>query len=243
MTQQAPEQAQFYLTASTPCPYLEGRLERKLFTHLGGRRAPILHELLAQHGFRRSQNIVYRPACEGCDSCRSARVIAAEFAPGKTQRRTWRMNADITGAMRPASATREQFHLFHRYLMSRHAFGGMTGMSYLDYEYMVEDTPVDSMLVEYRLPDASPEGRLAAVALTDVLPDGLSMVYSFFDPELADRSLGTYMILDHIRRTRLMELPYVYLGYWVENSPKMAYKTRFRPLELLAAGQRWQRLD
>ncbi|WP_029040234.1 arginyltransferase [Cucumibacter marinus] len=242
MSQQKPEQTQFYLTAATPCPYLDGRKERKLFTHLGGKRANMLHDLLAQHGFRRSQNIVYRPACDSCSACQSARIPVDAFEPDRSQRRVSRRNADLVTEERFPLASAEQYELFKRYLNNRHTDGGMAAMSFLDYEYMIEDTPVESMVVEYRLP-GRPRTGLVAAALTDVLPDGLSMVYSFFDPDAAGRSLGNYMILDHVRRARAAGLPYVYLGYWVKESPKMAYKGRYRPLEVLSDGRNWTRVD
>src|SRR5690606_9226599 len=214
---------QLFLTAAMPCPYLPGRMERKLFTHLSGRRAAMLHQLLSDNGFRRSQNLIYRPACEECSACQSVRIVSQEFKANKRFRRVLRNNADIGVAVQPSVATLEQYDLVKRYLDARHEGGGMTQMSYQDYEYMVEDTPVQSVLVEYRLPEL-PDQRLVAVALTDVMPDGLSMVYSFYDPDLADRSLGTFLIPDHIEQVRSAGLHYVYLGYWVPNSPKMAYK-------------------
>jgi arginyl-tRNA--protein-N-Asp/Glu arginylyltransferase len=242
MTEHAPENTQLFLTAPMPCPYLPGRLERKLFTHLTGRRAPALHALLSDNGFRRSQNLIYRPACEGCSACQSVRVIAREFAFEGRYARVLKRNADIEVTVRQARATAEQFALFKRYLDSRHTGGGMTAMSYVDYEYMVEDTPVQTVVVEYRLA-SHPDKPLIAVALTDVLPDGLSMVYSFFDPDLSKRSLGTMLILDHVRQVRMASLSYVYLGYWVQDSPKMAYKGDFRPLEIQRGPLGWRRLD
>jgi arginyl-tRNA--protein-N-Asp/Glu arginylyltransferase len=242
MTEHAPENTQLFLTAPMPCPYLPGRLERKLFTHLTGRRAPALHALLSDNGFRRSQNLIYRPACEGCSACQSVRVIAREFAFEGRYARVLKRNADIEVTVRQARATAEQFALFKRYLDSRHTGGGMTAMSYVDYEYMVEDTPVQTVVVEYRLASL-PDKPLIAVALTDVLPDGLSMVYSFFDPDLSKRSLGTMLILDHVRQVRMASLSYVYLGYWVQDSPKMAYKGDFRPLEIQRGPLGWRRLD
>lgn len=236
-----PENAQFFLTAPSPCPYLPGQQERKLFTHLSGRRAAALHQLLSDHGFRRSQNLIYRPACLDCDACQSVRVRTADFSPAARHRRTLKRNADVAGEIVAPSVSTEQYALFKRYLESRHDGGGMTQMSYLDYEFMVEDTPVESMLIEYRLtadgPDG-PAGQLIAVALTDPLPDGLSMVYSFFDPQMARRGLGTMMILDHIARVRPTE-GYIYLGYWVEASPKMAYKAAFQPLEVQRGSHGW----
>ena len=241
MTDHTPENTQLFLTAAMPCPYLAGRQERKLFTHLTGRRAGVLHTLLTDNGFRRSQNLIYRPACEGCAACQSVRILAREFEPSARYRRILKANSDIEVSVRPAHATAEQFELFKRYLDARHTGGGMTSMSFVDFEYMVEDTPVQTIVVEYRMP--SEDNRLVAVALTDVMPDGLSMVYSFFDPDLARRSLGNLLILDHVRQVRLAGLNYVYLGYWVEESPKMAYKGQFRPLEVQRGPLGWRRLD
>jgi len=242
MTDQTPETTQLFLTAAMPCPYLPGKQERKLFTHLTGRRAASLHHLLSENGFRRSQNLIYRPACEGCNACQSVRIVAGDFKPSGRFRRVLAKNSDIIAEERPPLATSEQYDLFKRYLEARHAGGGMTQMGFLDYEYMVEDTPVQSMLVEYRLGD-HPEQPLLAVALTDVMADGLSMVYSFYDPDLAHRSLGTYLILDHIERVRASGFGYVYLGYWVKDSPKMAYKADYRPLEVQKGPLGWRPLE
>lgn len=246
MTKHQLDTPQFYLTAPSPCPYLAGREERKVFTHLVGERAAALNDVLTQGGFRRSQNIAYRPACEACRACVSVRVVAHGFRSSRSFQRVMRTNADLVGteiAPRPSS---EQYSLFRRYLDSRHPEGGMADMSVLDYAMMVEDSHVRTTMVEYRFrgPDTAitgaGEGPLIAVALTDVLGDGLSMVYSFFDPDYADRSLGTFMILDHIERARRAGMPYVYLGYWVEGSAKMAYKKRFRPQERLGP-RGWER--
>ena len=242
MTDQTPETTQLFLTAAMPCPYLPGKMERKLFTHLSGRRASMLHQLLSDNGFRRSQNLIYRPACEGCNSCQSVRIVTREFATNKRFRRVKRANLDIVVTVQPTVATMEQYELFKRYLDARHAGGGMTQMSYQDYEYMVEDTPVQSVLVEYRLAEL-PDNPLVAVALTDVMPDGLSMVYSFYDPDLTHRSIGTFLILDHIEQVRSAGLDYVYLGYWVKDSPKMAYKGDYRPLEVQRGSLGWTRLQ
>jgi arginine-tRNA-protein transferase len=248
MTQHSRDTPQFYLTAPSPCPYLEGQEERKVFTHLVGDRARDLNDLLTHGGFRRSQSIAYRPACETCRACVSVRVVAKDFKPSRSMRRNAERNSDMIGEMRTATPTSEQYSVFRAYLDARHRDGGMADMTVLDYAMMIEDSHVDTRLIEYRRrgPDSSINGRgsgqLLAVALTDVLSDGLSMVYSFFDPEEADRSLGTFMILDHIARALKMGLPYVYLGYWVPGSRKMDYKGRFLPQErLLPAG--WTRVD
>ena len=248
MTQHSRDTPQFYLTAPSPCPYLEGQEERKVFTHLVGDRAGELNDLLTHGGFRRSQSIAYRPACEGCRACVSVRVVAADFAPSRNMRRIAERNSDIVGEMRDPAPTSEQYSVFRAYLDARHRDGGMADMTVLDYAMMIEDSHVDTRLVEYRRrgPDFRITGRgtghMLAVALTDVLSDGLSMVYSFFDPDEADRSLGTFMILDHIERANRMGLPYVYLGYWVAGSRKMDYKGRFLPQErLMPSG--WSRVE
>ena len=246
MTKHHIDAPQFYLTAPSPCPYLPGQEERKVFTHLVGERAAVLNDVLTQGGFRRSQNIAYRPACEACRECVSVRVIVDGFTPNRSFKRIGRSNADLTGAEVTPSPSSDQYSLFRRYLEERHPDGGMADMSVLDYAMMVEDTHIATTMIEYRFrgPDTAVtghgDGPVVATALTDVLGDGLSMVYSFFDPGYPDRSLGTFMILDHIRRARKLGLPYLYLGYWVEGSPKMQYKARFRPQQRLGP-RGWER--
>jgi arginine-tRNA-protein transferase len=248
VTRHSRDTPQFYLTAASPCPYLPGQEERKVFTHLVGERAGDLNELLTHGGFRRSQSIAYRPACDACRACVSVRVIAAEFHPSRSMRRVLERNTDVIGDMRTASPSTEQYSVFRAYLDSRHRNGGMADMTVLDYAMMVEDSHVQTRLVEYRErgPDSGitgrGSGRLLAVTLVDVLSDGLSMVYSYFDPDEGARSLGTFMILDHIARARRLGLEYVYLGYWVRNSRKMDYKGRFLPQERLMP-EGWRRVD
>jgi arginyl-tRNA--protein-N-Asp/Glu arginylyltransferase len=237
LTQHSRDTPQFYLTAPSPCPYLAGKEERKVFTHLVGERAGELNNILTQGGFRRSQSIAYRPACEGCRSCVSVRVVANEFEASRSMRRIVNRNSDLVGEMKIAVPTSEQYSIFRAYLDSRHRDGGMADMTVLDYAMMVEDSHIETRVVEYRRREGDQAGRqagdLIAVALTDVLGDGLSMVYSFFEPDEASRSLGTFMVLDHIERARQMGLAYVYLGYWVRGSRKMDYKSRFLPQERL----------
>ena len=220
---------QFFLTPGGPCPYLPGRTERKVFARLGGNLAQPLSEALTHSGFRRSQSIAYRPACEGCSACVSVRIKADQFTASRNQKRILKRSDDLVRAEVQAEATREQFALLRTYLDSRHPGGGMSDMGLFDYVAMVEETPVHTRIIEYR----APGGALLACALTDRLKDGLSMVYSFFHPGEEARSLGTYMILDHVRAAREAGLPYVYLGYWVRGSEKMDYKVRFAPLEAL----------
>ncbi|MDZ7823703.1 MAG: arginyltransferase [Ahrensia sp.] len=243
MTQHDIKNPQFFLTSPSPCPYLKGQLERKVFTHLVGEKAPGLNEILTQGGFRRSQNIAYRPACEACSACISVRILADKFQPTKSMKRLAKLNSDLIGREADAEPTSEQYSLFRRYLDSRHKDGGMSDMTVLDYAMMVEDSHVQTKIIEYRRrgPDSfltgKGDGPLVAVALSDKMSDGYSMVYSFFDPEEEHRSLGTWMIMDHIKRARMSGLPHVYLGYWVAGSQKMHYKTRFLPQEhLLPSG-------
>jgi leucyl-tRNA---protein transferase len=230
----------FFLTAPTACPYLPGRRERKVFTSLDGFDANRLNDILTHAGFRRSQNIAYRPACDACDACVSARVVADQFVFSRRWRRIIARNADLARSLRPAEATEEQFWLLRRYLTARHAEGGMADMTMSDYASMVEETAVRTHIVEYRYTAGPDRGELAAAALVDVLKSGLSLVYSFFDTTEPRRSLGVYTILDHIQQARAAGFRHVYLGYWISGSEKMDYKADFRPLELLVGGE-WRR--
>jgi len=232
----ATRKLRFFLTAPAPCPYLDGREERKVFAHLPLSDGPAVNDVLTEAGFRRSQNIAYRPACESCDACVSARIPVADYVFTKSEERTLDRSCDLSRNLVEAEATQEQFELLRRYLDARHAGGGMADMTWLDYVAMVEDTAVRTHLIEYRLAAADGPGDLIGCILVDVLSDGLSLVYSFFDPSAKRRSLGSFMILDHVRQARAAGLPFVYLGYWVPGSGKMAYKARFSPLEVLRMG-------
>ena len=239
MLHRSPRRPQFfYTTAPLPCPYLPGRTERKIVTELSGTEAEALHERLSRAGFRRSHNIAYAPVCPGCQACVPIRVVSEEFTPDRTQRRILRANADLTISEMPARATAEQFTLFQRYQKNRHADGDMAAMGYYDYRAMIEDTPISTGILEFR--DA--QDRLLGACLTDWLADGLSAVYSFFDTDEDKRSLGTFAVLWLIGRARSLGLPYVYLGYWVPESRKMAYKARFLPQERLGM-QGWELVD
>lgn len=232
------QKVRFYLTQTGPCPYLEGQVERKVFTSLEVEKANSLHDLLSYNGFRRSQTIAYRPACPKCKACRATRVPVDDFTMSKRWRRVWNRNSDLVRSDHPTITTDEQFALLSRYLETRHKDGGMSDMDAHDYASMVEDAPVSSIVIEYRHGNA-PDAPLIAAAIADVLNDGLSMVYSFFDPDFADRSLGSYIILDHIAQARKLGLSFVYLGYWVSGSRKMDYKAQFRPLQVLD-GDAWR---
>ncbi len=230
----------FYTTAPLPCPYIEGREERKVVVELSGREAVRLHDDLSRAGFRRSHGIAYTPACSGCNACIPLRVNVEGFrlSASRSLKRVWNANPGITVEEKPALATAEQYRLFARYQDGRHSDGDMASMSFYDYQVMIEDTSIDTFIAEFRDPD----GLLKAVCLFDRLGDGLSAVYSFFDISDSKRGLGTYMVLWCIEQARRADLPYVYLGYWIRECRKMSYKTRFEPCEALIDGV-WRRLD
>ena len=217
------------MTMPTPCPYLPGRFERKIFTQLDPLSGPHLNDYLTHSGFRRSQNVLYRPACESCRECRSLRVLTHDFTLSRSMRRIRRRNDMLTREICEPIATKEQFSLLQTYLLNRHAGGGMSEMDFYRYEMMVEECASQTQIVEYRDPD----GALSACVLIDELSDGLSMVYSFFDPSMSGQSPGRFMIIDHIIRCQEAGFEHLYLGYWVQGSPKMDYKSRFKPCEIL----------
>ena len=210
-------------------------MERKLFTALQGEAASSLNDTLSKQGFRRSQNVLYRPSCAECSACMSARIRVADFEPTRSQRRVLKRNKNLKRRATSPWATEEQYDLFRRYLDARHASGGMADMDMFEFAAMVEETPVRSRLIEYSDSESGSNDPVAA-CLTDILDDGLSMVYSFFSPELERHSPGSFLILDHIAVARELGLPYVYLGYWVPGSPKMGYKAKFAALEIFRDG-------
>jgi arginine-tRNA-protein transferase len=233
MTYKPPRRPQFfYTTAPLPCPYIPGRTERKVVTEIVGPEAEPLHDRLSRAGFRRSHNIAYAPVCPSCQSCVPIRIPVDRFQPDRTLRKIARANAGLDGYRVPARATAEQFQLFQRYQQVRHGDGDMASMSFYDYRAMVEDTPIETFIIEFR----DEQDRLLCACLGDKLGDGLSAVYSFFMPGMEKRSLGTFAVLWLIERARALGLPYVYLGYWVPESRKMSYKARFKPSEVLVGG-------
>jgi arginine-tRNA-protein transferase len=247
VTEQKRRFPEFYVTAPQPCPYIHGRLERKIFTHLTpDKPRPVVDNLL-KNGFRRSQNIAYMPYCDKCSACVSVRIVVNEFEPKRTLKRVWRRNCDLHASRVASVPTSEQYSLFRAYIDSRHSDGGMADMSVFDYSMMVADSAVETFITEYRqrpvfsAGDNPAEWPLVAAVLCDKLSDGLSLVYSYYEPEMEDRSLGSYMIMEHVELARALGMPYVYLGYWIENSRKMAYKSKFTPQERLTA-RGWQRV-
>lgn len=236
--QALPDTRFFFSTAPLPCPYIAGRIERRVVTELVGRDANALHDQLSMAGFRRSHGICYVPACPSCDACVAVRVVVDEFKPGKSFKRILKRNEDLTAEIVEPIATHEQYALFSDYQRARHQGGDMSKMDFLDYQALIEDTPVNTFVVEFR----KPSGTLAGACLVDRLSDGLSAVYSFFDESETERSLGTYMILWLIDEAYGQELPYMYLGFWIDGCSNMSYKARFKPLERITP-EGWVRMD
>ncbi|HEX3537432.1 MAG TPA: arginyltransferase [Stellaceae bacterium] len=219
----------FFATAAVPCPYIAGRAERKLIVELSGREAAVFYDDLSRAGFRRSHRFAYRPACGACEACVPVRIAVERFTHSRSTRRVRNLNRALIGALVPARSTQEQYQLFLDYQRARHADSEMADMTYGDYRAMVEDTPVRTATLEFR----DEEGRLVAATLLDRLDDGLSAVYSFYAPDAERQSLGTWSILWLVEECQRRALPYVYLGYWIAQAPKMAYKGRFAALERL----------
>jgi arginine-tRNA-protein transferase len=222
----------FFATASVPCPYVEGRAERKVIIELPDGEAALLYNTLSRAGFRRSHRFAYRPACRACQACVPVRISVEQFRHSRSTRRVRNLNRNVAARLAAPRATVEQFRLFATYQRSRHRDSDMAAMSFADYRSMIEDTPLPTAVAEFR----DETGQLLAASLVDRLDDGLSAVYSFFDPALEKRSLGTWSILWLVEECRRRGLAYVYLGYWIGESPKMAYKSRFPALERLTQG-------
>lgn len=230
-----------YLTSLADCPYLEGKKERKACVRLLSSNAQRDHDALNLYGFRRSENIVYRPACPTCNACKSSRINVNKFEYGRTHKRIMRLNQDIKCVIKSPTVTPEQFDLFKTYLRSRHNDSSMTSMKMSEFSKMVKNNRIRNNVFEYRIQKRDKKTELVACSVTDVMHDGLSMVYTFFHPDYQSRSLGTFMILNQISQTKAMGLPHIYLGYWIKDSPKMDYKRNFSAFEILD-GLEWRGL-
>jgi len=223
-----------FLSVPHPCGYLPGRISSSLFLDPRRKLDSAAYAHFMRIGFRRSGDFIYRPHCGTCQACVPVRIPVARFAASRGQRRIWRRNADLVARERPAAFDPDHFALYRRYIAGRHPGSSMDDPDPERYWGFLVSRQVDTVFVEFRFRDT---GELACVAATDLLPDGLSAVYTFFDPGAPRRGFGVFAILWQIEEARRRGLPYVYLGYWIHESPKMAYKSNFQPLESLIAGQ------
>jgi arginine-tRNA-protein transferase len=225
---------QLYITTESPCSYFDDRLSRNLVPDPDLRLNMPIYSQLIQHGFRRSGSYCYRPHCNHCQSCIACRIPVDTFTPNRSQKRCLQMNQELKLSAVPADFSAEYFELYRRYLNSRHTDGSMADPAEQDFRQFLYTGWSDTQFIEHRLDD-----RLVAVAVTDIVSDGISAVYSFFDPEMIKHSLGTYCVLKQVDYAKQLGLEYVYLGYWIENHPKMQYKVNFRPLQIYHDEQ-WQ---
>lgn len=228
---------QFYLTAPYPCSYLAEREARSQVATPSFLISAQLYSELVQHGFRRSGTFTYRPRCNNCRACVPVRVDIADFQTSRSQRRSWKQHLDLDVSLHPLEDRAEYFTLYQRYQKARHADGGMDNDDKEQYRNFLLQSHVDSILVEFR-----EGGILRMVSIIDLLTDGISSVYTFYEPELAGSSFGTFNVLWQIELCRKLQLPYLYLGYWIQESQKMAYKANFQPLQGLLNGT-WQELN
>ena len=227
----------FVATAPRPCSYLQGRNAISVFADPDARLSAQIYNQLALYGFRRSGNDLYVPACPGCSECIPVRVVASQFIRSRNQQKIWKKNRDLACTILPAEYNDEHFDLYALYQRARHAGGGMDNPTPEEYTRFLTSDWSDTQFIEFRL-----AGKAVAVAVTDRLHNALSAVYTFFDPSLARRSLGTYAILRQIEITRELGCDWLYLGYWIRGSGKMQYKRRFRPMQAYRDG-RWQLTD
>ena len=221
------------LSMRSGCPYITGKTEQRIAVDIDFQ--PSVHDSLARAGFRRVENWVYKPACPNCTACLPWRVNVGQFRPSRNMARIISTNRDLTRRLADAQPTDQHYQLFKSYVTSRHDDGQMARMDRDDFNSMISNSPIETMLIDY----VDQDHQLVGSVLTDMQQDGMSAVYSFFDPAAAHRSLGTYMIIDLINCAVDLKLPWLYLGYYVDQSQKMRYKARFQPAEIFRDGS-WQ---
>ncbi|MBK8972981.1 MAG: arginyltransferase [Hahellaceae bacterium] len=224
----------FYATPEHDCSYLDDRLATTLFVDPKARITSDLYSRLTHLGFRRSGSHYYRPRCNHCNACVSVRVLAAQFKPTRSQKRTWQRNQDLIATAVPVAFYPEHYALYERYINERHPDGDMYPPSRDQFQNFLLDARPETRLIEFRLPDDT----LVGVSVTDRLSDGLSAIYTFFHPDHDSRSLGVFAVLHQIEQCKALNLPYLYLGYWIRGCRKMSYKTNYRPMEILLR-DRW----
>ncbi len=235
-TAMIPQALQYYATAPYDCSYLSGRVARSQVAAPVGAIQGTAYTALIKEGFRRSGSFIYRPQCDSCQACQSVRLPVQQFSPNRSQRRAWKQHQDLLVKINKPFFSAEHYALYNRYQSAKHTGGGMDHDDASQYVEFLVKSHVDTMMIEFRKPGAAGSpGSLQMVSIVDQLDEGLSAVYTFYEPAPGN-NLGTYNVLWQIQHAKTLGLSHLYLGYWIEQSPKMAYKARFKPVEVLQNG-------